>query len=64
MAKGTLPLFFQFLNYSNHYQMPVFADIMQELGVKTVSIMYLEDLHGIEYQSQAQIFFATAGIEI
>ncbi len=64
MAKGTLPLFFQVLNYSNHCQMPVFADIMQELGVKTVSIMYLEDLHGIEYQSQAQIFFATAGIEI
>lgn len=64
MAKGTLPLFFQFLNYSNHYQMPVFAEIMQELGVKTCSIMYLEDLHGIEYSSQAQVFFASAGVQI
>jgi branched-chain amino acid transport system substrate-binding protein len=64
VAKGTLPLFFQFLNYSNHFQLPVFAEILQELGVKTVSILYLEDLHGIEYQSQAQVFFATAGIQI
>ncbi len=64
MAKGTLPLFFQFLNYSNHYQMPVFAEILAELGAKTVSIMYLEDLHGIEYQSQAQVFFSSAGIQI
>jgi len=64
MAKGSLPLFFQFLNYSNHYQLPVFAEIMQELGAKTVSIVYLEDLHGIEYSSQAQLFFPSAGIEI
>lgn len=64
MAKGSLPLFFQFLNYSNHYQMPVFAEIMAELGAKTCSIVYLEDLHGIEYQSQAQVFFSTAGIQI
>ena len=34
MKKGTLPWFFQFLNYSNHYQMPVFADICKELGVE------------------------------
>ena len=64
MAKGSLPLFFQFLNYSNHYQLPVFAEILNELGAKTASIGYLDDLHGIEYQSQAQIFFSTAGIEI
>jgi branched-chain amino acid transport system substrate-binding protein len=64
MAKGTLPLFFQFLNYSNHYQMPVFAEICAELGAKTASVAYIDDLHGIEYQSQAQVFFATAGIKI
>jgi branched-chain amino acid transport system substrate-binding protein len=59
-----LPWFFQFLNYSNHYQMPVFADILQELGAKTCSIIYLDDLHGIEYNSQAQVFLATAGVKI
>jgi branched-chain amino acid transport system substrate-binding protein len=64
MAKGSLPLFFQFLNYSNHYQMPVFAEIMQELGIKTASVGYLDDLHGIEYNGQASVFFSTAGIKI
>jgi branched-chain amino acid transport system substrate-binding protein len=64
MKKGSLPYFFQFLNYSNHAQMPVFADICKELGVKTASIAYIDDLHGIEYQSQAQIFLATAGVDI
>lgn len=64
LAKGGLPLYFQVLNYSNHYQMPVFADIMKEQGAKTCAIVYLDDLHGIEYQAQAQIFFETAGISI
>ncbi len=64
MAKGALPLFFQALNYSNHYQMPAFADIAAELGMKSASIGYIDDLHGIEYSSQATIFFETAGIDI
>jgi branched-chain amino acid transport system substrate-binding protein len=64
MDKGTLPYFFQVLNYSNHNQMPVFADIMKEVGAKTASIMYMDDLHGIEYQAQAAVFFSAAGIEI
>jgi len=64
LAKGSLPLFFQILNYSNHFQMPVFAEIMQEKGAKTCAVVYLDDLHGIEYQAQAQIFFETAGIDI
>jgi branched-chain amino acid transport system substrate-binding protein len=64
MAKGKLPLFFQCLNYSNHYQMPAFAEIAAELGIKSASIGYIDDLHGIEYQSQAQIFFADKGIDI
>jgi branched-chain amino acid transport system substrate-binding protein len=59
-----MPTFFQFLNYSNHYQMPVFADILTEVGAKTCSIIYLDDLHGIEYNSQAQIFFAQNGVKI
>ena len=51
MKKGNLPWFFQFLNYSNHAQMPVMADIMKELGRPAASFMYIDDLHGIEYQS-------------
>lgn len=59
-----LPWFFQFLNYSNHVQMPVFAEICKEVGATTCSIIYLDDLHGIEYNAQAQIFLATAGIKV
>jgi branched-chain amino acid transport system substrate-binding protein len=64
MKKGKLPWFFQCLNYSNHAQMPAMADIMKEQGATTCSIMYIDDLHGIEYQGQAQVFFAGAGVKI
>lgn len=64
MAKGTLPLFFQVLNYSNHAQMPAFAELCKELGITTSSVAYIDDLHGIEYQAQWQIFASGAGIKI
>jgi branched-chain amino acid transport system substrate-binding protein len=44
--------------------MPVLADIFEELGVKSVAIMYIEDLHGIEYQGVASNEFLRSGIEI
>ena len=59
MEAGKLPWVFQFLNYSDHNQMPVMSDIMAELGMKSFAIMYIDDLHGIEYNAQAQIFFGT-----
>lgn len=54
-----LPYVFQFLNYSNHNQMPVMADIMLELGIKSAAFVYIDDLHGIEYSGQASVFFGT-----
>ena len=64
MNKGTLPYFFQVLNYSDHYQIPVMTDLMTEFGMKSASLVYMDDLHGIEYQAQAQIFFSGAGIKV
>jgi branched-chain amino acid transport system substrate-binding protein len=64
MAKGKLPLYFQVLNYSNHAQMPVFAELCTELGIKTSSVGYLDDLHGIEYQAQWQVFASDKGIKV
>jgi branched-chain amino acid transport system substrate-binding protein len=64
IKKNPLPYFFQVLNYSNHYQLPAFAEIMKEAGAKTVSICYIDDLHGIEYQDQAKIDFPAGGMEI
>jgi branched-chain amino acid transport system substrate-binding protein len=59
-----MPTFFQFLNYSNHYQIPVFADILKEVGATTVSIIYLDDLHGIEYNDEAKEALPAAGIKV
>ncbi len=59
-----MPNVFMVLNYSNHYQMPVLAEIFKEAGVKSVAIMFIEDLHGIEYRDESSKEFKKAGIEI
>ena len=59
-----LPYFFSVLNFSDHNQMPVLADIFAEVGVKTAYIIYIADLHGIEYSGVAGIEFAKKGIDI
>lgn len=60
---GGLPYFFAVLNYGDH-QIPALADIFEEVGVKTVAITYVEDLHGIEYAGLAGKYFGLKGIEI
>jgi len=64
MEAGKMPYVFQFLSYSNHNQMPVMGGLCTELGIKTASFMYIDDLHGIEYHSQAEIFLSSAGVKI
>jgi branched-chain amino acid transport system substrate-binding protein len=59
-----MPYVFAVLNYSNHFQIPVFTDIMVEAGAETAYICYMEDLHGAEYNLQAQSDFALAGITV
>jgi len=60
----TVPYFFMVLPFSNHYQMPVLAEVFQEIGVKTVGINFIEDLHGIEYSGEAAKEFNKKGIEV
>lgn len=59
-----LPYFFGVLNYSDRYQMPVLADIFQEVGVESVAIVFLQDLHGVEYSGVATTEFDKKGIEV
>jgi branched-chain amino acid transport system substrate-binding protein len=59
-----LPYVFSVLNYSNHFQLPVFAQIMQEAGAKTAYIAYIENLHGAEYNIIAQTEFALHNITL
>lgn len=59
-----LPYVFSVLNYSNHFQIPVFTEIMEAVGAKTAYIMYMADLHGAEYNLTAQSEFTMAGITV
>lgn len=58
-----LPYFFQSLNFSET-QIPVLSDILVELGVKKVTIISHEDLHGIEYSNSAAQEFPKKGLNI
>ena len=64
MNAGKLPYYYQFLSYSDHNQVPVLADILKEVGAKSCVFLYIDDLHGIEYQSVAQYYLPAAGIQI
>ena len=44
--------------------MPVLADVFEEVGVKSVAINFIEDLHGIEYSGEASKEFSKKGIEV
>jgi len=59
-----LPYVFGVLNYSDYYQIPVLADLFVEKGVKTVAIIYINDLHGVEYYHTSCSEFLKAGINI
>ncbi len=60
----TLPNVFVTLSFSDWYQLPVFADIMSAAGAKSAYIIYIADLHGIEYSGVAGIEFPKKGINI
>lgn len=58
-----LPYFFQVLNFAET-QVPALADILVELGVQRVAIVFLNDLHGIEYSGESVPGFATRGLDV
>ena len=59
-----LPWQFSVLNYSDHNQVPVMADLFVEWGVETVAYIYIADLHGIEYAHTAESEFLKKGITV
>lgn len=60
----SLPYVFVNLSFSDHNQLPVFADIMSAAGAKTAYIATMADLFGIEYSGVAAIEFPKKGINI
>ncbi|MBN1410333.1 MAG: amino acid ABC transporter substrate-binding protein [Spirochaetales bacterium] len=59
-----LPYFFSLLNFSDHDQVPVLADIMAKAGVKTAAIVFISDVHGVEYSGAAVPELALKGINV
>jgi branched-chain amino acid transport system substrate-binding protein len=59
-----LPYVFGVLNYSDYYQIPVLAEVLADEGVKTAAIIYINDLHGVEYYHTSLSEFMKAGIDI
>jgi len=61
--KSDFPYFFSVLN-TDVQQMPVLAKIFADVGVKTVAITYIEDLHGTEYSGTAAEEFKAKGMNV
>ncbi|HSW57730.1 MAG TPA: amino acid ABC transporter substrate-binding protein [Dehalococcoidales bacterium] len=60
----SLPFVFVPLSFSDWDQMPVLADILSKAGAKTAYIVYIADLHGIEYSGVAGIELPKRGISV
>jgi len=63
-ALPSLPYTFVTLSFSDWYQIPVLADLLAAKGATSAYIMYIADLHGIEYSGVAGIEFPKRGINI
>jgi branched-chain amino acid transport system substrate-binding protein len=61
---ATMPYVFTCLNYSNHFQLPVFTDLIQKAGAKTVYICFMNDLHGAEYNLTMQSECGLKGMQV
>jgi branched-chain amino acid transport system substrate-binding protein len=61
---SNLPYVFGILNYSDYYQIPVLTEILANKGAKTAAIIYINDLHGVEYYHSSLSEFMKAGIQI
>jgi branched-chain amino acid transport system substrate-binding protein len=58
-----LPYYFQVLNFAET-QVPALVDILDELNVKRVALIYHDDLHGVENYDAAAPALEKRGIEI
>jgi branched-chain amino acid transport system substrate-binding protein len=60
----SLPYVFVTLSFSDWYEMPVLGQILADKGVKTAYVVYIADLHGVEYSGQAGIELPKHGISV
>jgi branched-chain amino acid transport system substrate-binding protein len=60
----SLPYVFVPLSFSDWYQIPVLADVLAAKGCKSAYVVYISDLHGIEYAGVAGIELPKKGISV
>jgi branched-chain amino acid transport system substrate-binding protein len=60
----SMPYIFVTLSFSDWYEVPALADLLASKGVKSAYIVYIADLHGIEYSGVAGIDLPKKGINI
>ncbi len=58
------PYIFGDLQFADWNQVPVLISVMQEVGVKSVGIFYIDDLHGMEYSGVAEKELGNTDIEL
>jgi branched-chain amino acid transport system substrate-binding protein len=59
-----LPYTFVCLSFSDWYQLPVFADMLAAAGAKTVYMVCMADVYGVEYGGVSTIEFNRVGLDI
>jgi branched-chain amino acid transport system substrate-binding protein len=59
-----MPYVFVCLSFSDWYQIPVFADMLAEVGAETVYMVNMADVYGVEYGGVSTIEFNRVGLEI
>ena len=59
-----MPYVFINLSFSDWYEVPVLGQLLQSKGAKTAYVIYIEDLHGIEYSGVAGRELPKYGVEI
>jgi branched-chain amino acid transport system substrate-binding protein len=59
-----MPYVFVNLNFSDWYELPVLAKMLADAGATTAYIVWINDLHGIEYNSVATHEFGVHNITI
>ena len=60
---SALPYFFAVLNFADT-QMPALAEMYKENGIKSVAMIYIDELHGVEYSSMATAELDKRGIAV
>ncbi|MDO9536057.1 MAG: amino acid ABC transporter substrate-binding protein [Bacillota bacterium] len=62
-AVADMKYFFSTLNHADT-QMPVLVDILEELAIKSVTISFVQDLHGVEYAGTLVPELLARGIDV